>query len=297
MKRKSVLTFPNLKENINWKFTVYLRLLKLIHTQIIKGEIISKRQLYYADVKLFKKQTIVDECLDNIALSFNLSIEKLNIIASQKGLIYGELSIDNYKISKSIGSTLIPVINLSSSLSDSKIIFNNNENSSPDSIIILEKDAILSGLINIEKSNKHLTQKFNNSILITARGYPDRLTKHFINILTIKFNKCKIYGYFDSDVYGFMIALEYSSKPMNNNTSLPCVSNMIIKGAKLFDNNVKYSDLIPLNDKDISTSMSLLNRLKTYDDTTLDSLNSSIKNLQRSLYFGFKRELKIVDIN
>lgn len=294
LKKKTVICFPNIKEVLNWKFIVYLRLLKLIYDQLIKNETISKRQLYYSDVNLFKKQATVDECLDKLSICLCVTIETMNVVASQKGLIFADLSINNQKISRKSGSSLIPIINSISSVSDFEITFNGDPCKSPKSIIILEKDAILSGLVIREKSEP--IKQFENSILITARGYPDRLTKHFVKILVDRFPDTPIFGYFDSDVYGLLIALEYKVKPVNISIQTPACPCIVIKGASLFSKNVSFSDFIPLTEKDISTSFLLLNRIENFNDDQIQSIDLSIQNLQRTIYFGCKRELKLNDV-
>lgn len=246
------------------------------------------------DVKLFKRQSTVDECVDTISKCLGVPIEGFKVTASQKGLLFADLKMNNHLIKRDNGASLIPLISLSSKLQDFQIVFNGDPQNEPQSIIILEKDAILSGLVSRSKVDP--CSSFKNSILLTGRGFPDRLTKHFTRILSQRFPNAPILGFFDSDVYGFMIALEYKLKPFNLQTQEPCCSEMQINGAKLFQNVTSEADLINLTDKDVQMSFSLLCNLEKLNLQTLDGMQSAITNLQRCLFFGIKRELKLNDV-
>lgn len=280
---KSKILFPSTKLEINRKFAIYFKVLKLIYNQLIINESISKRQLYYMDVKLFKCQSNVDKCIDSLSNSFGLSIENLKIHASQKGLLYGNLIINSFQLLRSQGSSLIP--NLLHS-KNCKIVFNKNE--IPKSIIILEKDSILSAII--DKENDSLNFFFENSILITGRGFPDRQTKQFISLISDKFYTTPIYGFFDADIYGLMIAIEYKFKPFNN-SKLSCCPNLIIKGAKLLPKN-RNVDLIPINQNDIRMIISQFNKI----DDNFSKISSQLKEIQRSMFLSIKRELQVEDL-
>lgn len=280
---KSKILFPSIKLEINRKFAIYFKVLKLIYNQLILNESISKRQLYYMDVKLFKCQSNVDRCIDNISKSFGLSIENLKIHASQKGLIYGDLIIKSIKLLRSQGSSLIPNL---LQLTKCDIIFKKNE--IPKSIIILEKDSILSAVI--DKETESLDKIFEDSIIITGRGFPDRQTKQFIKLISNKFNETPIYGYFDADIYGLMIAIEYKFKPFNNLKS-SCCPKLLIKGAKLLPKN-RNVDLIPINQNDIRLIISQFNRI----DNNFNEISSQLKEIQRSIFLSIKRELQIEDL-
>lgn len=249
------------------------------------------------DVKLFKRQYVINNCIDILSSSLGLSIEQLKIHASQKGLIYANLSIQNknnsekFVVSREMGSCLIPLISLDSKIDDFIFSFNFTSNEFPKCIIIVEKDSILSALIDREKINAD--KLFNDIILITGRGFPDRLTKHFVYLLCKYFNNSPIYGFFDCDVFGFMIAMEYKLKAYNQSNQ-PCCPNLKIKGSLLFPSNIINNlklDYIPINNKDITFSISqFIDFNKTNNQLNL------LKELQRSLFFLLKRETQIEDV-
>lgn len=49
----------------------------------------TKRDLFYRDVQLFKKQGVVDKLVDDLAATIDTARAQLNIRASPKGLICG----------------------------------------------------------------------------------------------------------------------------------------------------------------------------------------------------------------
>ncbi|GME88656.1 unnamed protein product [Ambrosiozyma monospora] len=153
------LEFPSIHSNINHKFTMYHRVLKMMHKLVSTKDEISKRQLYYSDVELFKQQQgVVDDIVDNISRAMNVSIEKLGIIASPKGLIYGELKF-RYKGNKIFEFVegcvnLIPAISLDSTKDDFEMLSN-----PPDEILRHEKGT---GMITRYSTNT------NNKINATA---------------------------------------------------------------------------------------------------------------------------------
>lgn len=247
-------------------------MLKLISSQIQSGELISKRQLYYLDVKLFRSQSVVDDAVDKICQCLNQTLNDLCILPSQKGLIHGNLTMCfNNKVYTINGTALIPSIPLS--INEINVDINI---ATIKQIIVLEKDAILSGLVNSTAS-----YKLEQTLLITGKGFPDRLTKHFVFLITKKFPEIPIYGYFDSDVYGFMIASEYLNRQYIGGE--PCGKGMLFKGAKLLSST---SNFLSLTSKDITMSMSQISSI----------YNSCVCELQRSMFLCVKRELELSDI-
>lgn len=248
--------------------------MKLISLQINLGEYISKRQLYYSDVNLFQSQSTVDEAVDRIALALNCSLDSLCIQPSQKGLVHGKLDIKTKKHVFTInGAALIPPI--SPSIEENDIEINLR---SINKIIVLEKDAIFSGIVNSTNPTNLM-----NTLLITGKGFPDRLTKHFLYILSKKFPNIPVVGYFDSDVYGFMIASQYASQNYINGVA--CCERLQFKGAKLLSNPAK-NNFIPITDKDVTMSISQIATVHT----------DCVRELQRSMFLYVKRELELNDI-
>ncbi|KAI9674611.1 MAG: hypothetical protein M1829_003693 [Trizodia sp. TS-e1964] len=61
------------------RFTIVVRILGYIHEALINDTITTKRDIYYKDVELFGRQSIVDKYVDDIAYTFNVERESLNV--------------------------------------------------------------------------------------------------------------------------------------------------------------------------------------------------------------------------
>jgi DNA topoisomerase VI subunit A len=72
---------------------IYLCLLKKIQKLLIQNEINTKRDLFYQNVNLFKNQSVVDHAIEDIACSFGIKRDQLNVIASGKGLVCGNIQL------------------------------------------------------------------------------------------------------------------------------------------------------------------------------------------------------------
>jgi meiotic recombination protein SPO11 len=73
---------------------IYLFLLKKIQKLLIQNEINTKRDLFYQNVNLFKNQAVVDQGVEDIACSFGIKRDQLNVIASGKGLVRGKVQLE-----------------------------------------------------------------------------------------------------------------------------------------------------------------------------------------------------------
>ena len=73
------------------KTTITARCMELIHNVLGKGIHITKRDLFYTDVKLFVKQADSDGVLDDISTMVGCTRSNLNVVASDKGLVVGRV--------------------------------------------------------------------------------------------------------------------------------------------------------------------------------------------------------------
>ncbi|KAK3257953.1 DNA topoisomerase 6 subunit A, partial [Cymbomonas tetramitiformis] len=93
LKDKSTFTsFSNV--GATRKVTILSRVLQLIHGVLTKGIHVTKRDLFYTDVKLFKDQTSSDAVLDDIACMISCTRNSLHVVASEKGVVVGRLTYD-----------------------------------------------------------------------------------------------------------------------------------------------------------------------------------------------------------
>ena len=71
--------------------TMMTRLMHLVHEMTRKGIHATKRDLFYADVKLFEKQTNSDALLEELALMLGCTRHSLMVTASEKGVVIGRV--------------------------------------------------------------------------------------------------------------------------------------------------------------------------------------------------------------
>ena len=67
------------------KTTILTRVMQLIHNVLLTGIHVTKRDLFYTDVKLFKEQNDSDAVLDDLACMVGCPRSCLNVVASEKG--------------------------------------------------------------------------------------------------------------------------------------------------------------------------------------------------------------------
>ncbi|KAG7803895.1 hypothetical protein KL944_000764 [Ogataea haglerorum] len=309
------ILFPSLDSEINLKFACYLKVLRLLFDQVSStpNSVVSKRQIYYRDVTLFKKQAVINQCIDDIASSFGVSTETLGVVAAQKGLIYADLQYyyrdKLVNLEKIEGATLLPLISLESRHEDFRFI-----SSCPEEIIIVEKESVFSKLC------KEHGQK--NKILITAKGFPDRLTKRFLYHLTQHYPEAKVVALVDSDVYGLMILKEYKYTPAIKITEFPKLpitakdqfarktiskldelghmnpswyvspcSRLEYGGTFLFDNANSLGHL-DITCRDFNNMKSFLRTLLEFNHGSPDpEMKKVVRELQMGMFFFKKREM------
>ena len=73
------------------KVAITARVTELIHEVLTKGIHVTKRDLFYTDVKLFEKQDESDTVLDDVSCMIGCTRTSLNVIASNKGVVVGRI--------------------------------------------------------------------------------------------------------------------------------------------------------------------------------------------------------------
>lgn len=299
------MTFPSLTAEESTRFARYLKLLKLIRDNIASQRQTTKRQLYYTDVALFSRQKIVDNYVDTISDCLGVSIETLGVVASQKGLIYGNFSFTyrgtRFKISERAGPALIPLVSLNSVEDD--FYFDSPD---PKEIIVLEKEAIF----------HHLCPRLKGHgiILITGKGFPDRLTKVFLHFVTSHYSTVPARALVDSDVYGLMIFNEYKCSAavvsrehaqtshagrivisdtgsLQGVTYEPACPHLTYCGVKLFskDSEQTSTHYLPLTIRDVRAGQKFLTRLERQANSEIPKV---IHELQLGLFLLLKKEMQ-----
>ena len=172
------------------KTTVTTRVIQLIHQVLLKRIHVTKRDLFYTDVKLFNDQRESDTVLDDIACMAGCTRTSLNVVASEKGIVVGRVQFrdDGDLIDCSrmgVGGKAIPpfIDRISDIESDAEFI------------LLVEKDAAFMRLAEDRFYNKY------PCIIITAKGQPDVATRLFLKRMKTTL-KLPVFGLVDSDPYG-----------------------------------------------------------------------------------------------
>ena len=83
--KRGTRSFLNVKESR--KAAITTRVLQLLHAVLQKRIHITKRDLFYTDVKLFVDQSDSDGVLDDVATMIGCTRSNLHVVASDKGLV------------------------------------------------------------------------------------------------------------------------------------------------------------------------------------------------------------------
>ena len=73
------------------KVAILTRVMQLIHGVLCRGIHVTKRDLFYTDVKLFRNQKESDAVLDDISCLLGCTRNSLHVVASEKGVVVGKL--------------------------------------------------------------------------------------------------------------------------------------------------------------------------------------------------------------
>ncbi|MBW0471533.1 hypothetical protein O181_011248 [Austropuccinia psidii MF-1] len=150
------------------QLAMVLRVVEIAHEAILRNVVVTKRDIFYNDVNLFLHQASVDQLVDDLAATFELTRSDLHISASPKGLFQGDLQLITFN--KDVLSGLGPPVLIPSS----DIISEVNPGEKVKFILIVEKEAVFNSLVSV---NFTKDDRLGNSILICGIGYPSLSTR------------------------------------------------------------------------------------------------------------------------
>lgn len=199
--KRGTRSFLNVKESR--KSAITLRVMQLLHAVLMKRIHVTKRDLFYTDVKLFVDQAESDGVLDDVATMIGCTRSNLHVVASDKGLVVGRIQfeedgdyIDCTKMGVG-GKAIPPYID--------KI---ENITSDAEFILLVEKEAAYMRLAEDRFYHKY------PCVVITAKGQPDVATRMFLSRIASQL-KIPVLGLVDSDPYGLKILSVYMSGSKN----------------------------------------------------------------------------------
>lgn len=278
------LNFPDVGSNTSAakKIAVLFTLLRTIQATVSTGQVRTIRDVYYSNVELYGDQRKVEGGLSNIANNLRLgSRDSLNILPAQKGLCFSPLEI----LVQTNGQETLIAANTSSMvpyLAQNSIvhIVTPKDAECKLRVIVLEKEAVYNKLIT--------TDTIQDTIFITGKGYPDFLTRLFLNRL--QSNTCILDWriYTDADPHGVDIALKYMR---NDDYEHYMCQKLVYKGVLLTqligEREVQF---LQMTQRDLSLAIGLISRITNCSSTTLDSRILRTQ-LQRQLFFQKKAEM------
>lgn len=233
------------------KVAITSRVLSVIEEICRKGIHVTKRDLFYTDVKLFKSQNESDAVIEDVACLIGCTRTSLNVIASQKGVVIGRLTFveDGDPIDCSrmgIGGKGIPpfIDKITDIRSDAKFI------------LVVEKDAAFVRLAEDRFYNKY------PCVMVTGKGQPDVATRMFVKQLKETL-QVPVFALIDSDSYGVNILSVYmhGSQTMaydSSNLTTPDVKWLGVRPSDLDRFSIPEQCRLPMSEKDIQHCKSLL---------------------------------------
>ncbi|RPB26966.1 DNA topoisomerase IV, alpha subunit, partial [Terfezia boudieri ATCC MYA-4762] len=259
------------------------------------------RDIYYKDVKLFRKQSVVDTIIDDIAYTFGVERGKLNVVAAAKGLVCGHMKIwymsgDMVECWNNREGILIP----------STKSINRIDVLDAQWVLVIEKEATFRAL----STNKFWdTCTAGNGILITGKGYPDISTREFLRLLSDAIqpsasSTCshesqsrspRIYAVVDHDPHGLNIlsVYKFGSVALAHENHRLVVSNVELLGIKNEDLECIQNNehrILSLTSSDRRKAVQLLEKSYIWSQEEWRS------ELQRMLFMNVKAEIQAMDL-
>jgi meiotic recombination protein SPO11 len=247
--KRTSRTFLNVRESR--KSAITLRVMQLIHAVLVKRIHITKRDLFYTDVKLFVDQAESDGVLDDVATMIGCTRSNLHVVASDKGLVVGRIQfeedgdpIDCTRMGVG-GKAIPPYID--------KI---ENIRSDAEFILLVEKEAAYMRMAEDRFYHKY------PCIVITAKGQPDVATRMFLARITNQL-QIPVLGLVDSDPYGLKILSVYMSGSKNMSYDSASLTTPDIMWLGLRPSDLNKYDLpdqcrLDMTENDIKTGKELM---------------------------------------
>lgn len=203
------------------------------------------------------------------------SREDLQVVASPKGLVYGDIRLFQeqpqgmsvFDIQTNNGPSNIPEIK---KMTQCQLL------KKPQFVLVVEKEAVFRDLC---KCFLH------QAVVVTGKGYPDKNTLAFLSCLLESYPHIPVYGLIDSDPYGFQILANYKFGSANN-PEYPGIKDIIYTGSKILD-FIDTDNTLPLSLNDRKLGFSILKKDWIYNQ----GLEEWRNEIQLGLFVGIKAEL------
>ncbi|RMZ88035.1 hypothetical protein DV736_g4730, partial [Chaetothyriales sp. CBS 134916] len=279
--RDTRYSFPGKTKDEARRFACVLSILTEIQRAIHQGIIVTKRDIFYRDPKLFIKQETVDRLIEDIAHTCNVQRIDLHIVASPRGLVVG--------ISQSNEPETTPV-----SLGDRSI-------GHLKWILVVEKEASRHNIcmhLKLTASRQLFNRcQIRHGIEMTAKGFPDLATLRFLRmVLDHPVFSGPIFGLLDMDPYGIEILRCYrTGSKISLGDTQSRVPEMQWLGLRLEHLAEKDAAVLELTMRDRSRARKMLESMTLMNGEVVPGTADCRAEAQRMLMAGKKAEIQTAE--
>ncbi|EXV00156.1 type IIB DNA topoisomerase family protein [Metarhizium robertsii] len=307
------IQFPGRSAQEAQRFARVLLILQLSHDALVSGTVLTKRNIFYQHQELFGTQRVVDELVDDVATTLELDRDDLNIVASAKGIMAGPLRIrliDGGELDASSDTgVVIPASRYIQSIDVGSLRW----------VLVIEKDATFRSLASTLYWEMSAS---GNGLLVTAKGYPDMITRSFLHLLGrqqpdipifvltdfdpdgLKIFHCYLHGsgniLTDSTVdnpsfswlgirSSHLAAMDRVLQTSNSGSSQPPPTSSSTPALTSF---TAQSAAVALTLRDRKMIVDTLKAFETEDGVTIGSLRRELQYMQ---VLGYKAEIQLLD--
>ncbi|KAK7207037.1 Spo11/DNA topoisomerase VI subunit A [Myxozyma melibiosi] len=284
-KPKSItVAFPGANHSSARRFAALMRILDIISENLTFSKTVTKRDIYYRDVALFKAQSEVDRFVDDIAATLSVPRRALGVVASRKGVMAGFFVVKDREgkvVRVGAGSevALVPEIEAA----DERIGLDG-----VDYVLVVEKEAVFQTLVSAGFCSR---PDVGRALLITGKGYPDISTRGLVHLISETYPEIPLLGIVDSDPYGIHILgiYKYGSKAMVHEASTLIAGRLQWIGVRLLDYEYE-SAYAGLSKRDRRMAMNMLGN----EWMDCEGAKEMRAEVQRMLFLGRKAEMNVV---
>nr|AAF26720.1 Spo11 [Coprinopsis cinerea] len=235
------------------------RVLDIMHEGLVTGTPTTKRDIYYKDVALFGRQSVVDTLVDDLAATWGTQRCDLNVRAASKGLVCGAgITINLYSGEVVQGNDTEP-----SNIPAGEDIESFGVDEDIAWVLVVEKEAVFQTLCQLGVTHG---LNIGKGIMVTGKGYPDIATRHLVKSLGDALPKhVALAALVDCDPYGIDIlsVYRYGSQSMrheNDTLATRRIKWLGLRISEVMEWDLDPSLLLPLTDYDENKIRSMLKR-------------------------------------
>ncbi|KAJ8457273.1 hypothetical protein ONZ45_g18376 [Pleurotus djamor] len=241
-------------------FAQLFRVADYVHEALVDDVPTTKRDLYYKDVALFKKQGVLDRIIDDLAATFGGERSHLNVRATSKGLVSGS----SLRIHLRSGETIDITDTEGVSIPVGEDIVSFGMVYAISWVLVVEKDAVFQSLCKLRITDHPAMP--GRGLLITGKGYPDVATRQLVKALSDHLSQnVPLLGLVDGDPYGIDILSTYKfgSRSLQHENFKLAAARLEWVGVAFHDLSsigVDIDALLPITKNDEKKALSMLSR-------------------------------------